>query len=167
MWTGWRIWRNLCAPPAPNTDARQIVQERHFSSDGSVNCDFNLDLEPVSAFQDKGAQVFDAFPTRPWEPVCAVLPGHGSSIDPSYRRSGLEKYCTGAQHPFFSGQGSQREALIYRGCLAPVPLLPSTVICRRYSCAAVTAVDLASIRDRRQATGLPTEHRKLFPDGHG
>lgn len=42
---------------------QQIVQERYFCSDGSVNGDLNLDLGPVSSFRDSGAQVFAAFTT--------------------------------------------------------------------------------------------------------
>jgi hypothetical protein len=90
---------------------QQIVQERYFASDGSVNGDPNLDLGPVSAFRDIGAQVFDTFNTGQWEHTYALMLGRGTGVAPSLDRTGIEKYVYWSSERIFGGKGPQREGL--------------------------------------------------------
>ena len=90
---------------------QQIVQERYFASDGSVNGDPNLDRGPVSAFRDIGAQVFDAFETGPWEHTYALMLGRGTGVAPSLNHTGIEKYLYWSSERIFGGKGPQREGL--------------------------------------------------------
>lgn len=50
------------------------------------------------------------------------------------------------------------------GGFVPAPLQPPAVACRRCGSAIASAADLAVIRDRLQAAGLPTEYLDLCPD---
>jgi hypothetical protein len=71
---------------------QQMVQERYFRSDGSVNGDPNFDLGPVSGFRDIGIQLFDSFETGTWEHTYALMLGMGTGVDPSLNQTGIDKY---------------------------------------------------------------------------
>jgi hypothetical protein len=90
---------------------QQMVQERYFGSDGSVNGDPNLDRGPVSAFRDVGVQVFDAIVTGDWEHTYAFMIGRGSGVDPTLNHAGIEKYVYWSSERIFGGKGPQRDGL--------------------------------------------------------
>ncbi|MCQ2036327.1 hypothetical protein [Stutzerimonas kunmingensis] len=90
---------------------QQIVQERYFASDGSVNGDPNFDLGPVSAFRDIGAQVFDVFNMGPWEHTYALMLGNGTGVEPSLNHTGIEKYLYWSSERIFGGMGPKRDGL--------------------------------------------------------
>lgn len=90
---------------------QQIVQERYFALDGSVNGDPNLDLGPVSAFRDIGAQVFDVFSAGQWEHTYALMLGRGTGVDVSPNHAGIEKYVYWSSERIFGGKGPQREGI--------------------------------------------------------
>lgn len=90
---------------------QQMVQERYFVLDGSVNGDPNFDRGPVSAFRDIGAQVFDTFNTAQWEHTYAIMFGRGTGVDPSLNHTGSEKYVYWSSERIFGGKGPQREGL--------------------------------------------------------
>ena len=90
---------------------QQMVQERWFESDGSVNGDPNLDRGPVSAFRDVGVQVFDAIAAGNWEHTYALMLGQGSGVDPTLNHAGIEKYVYWSSERIFAGKGAQRDGL--------------------------------------------------------
>jgi hypothetical protein len=90
---------------------QQMVQERTFASDGSVNGDANLDRGPVSAFRDVGVQVFDAIAAGDWEHTYAVMLGRGSGVDPTLNHAGIEQYVYWSSERIFAGKGPQRDGL--------------------------------------------------------
>ena len=90
---------------------QQMVQERYFLSDGSVNGSPNLDLGPVSAFRDFGLQVFGAFAAAQWEHSYAVMAGMGTGVDPSLNHVGIDKYVYWSSERIFEGKGALREGL--------------------------------------------------------
>ena len=90
---------------------QQIVQERYFASDGSVDGGANLDLGPVSAFRDYGLQLFDALRVGAWEHAYALMLGMGTGVDPSLNHAGVEKYAFWSSERIFDGSGVQRDGL--------------------------------------------------------
>ena len=90
---------------------QQMVQERYFASDGSVDGEPNLDRGPVSAFRDIGLQVFDAFRVEQWEHTYALMLGRGTGVEPSLNRTGVDKYLYWSSERLFGGKGPQREGL--------------------------------------------------------
>lgn len=90
---------------------QQMVQERYFASNGSVNGSANLDLGPVSAFRDAGVEVFDAIAAGDWEHTYAVMLGRGSGVDPTLNHAGIEKYVYWSSERIFGGKGAQRDGL--------------------------------------------------------
>lgn len=95
----------------PSHVTQQMVQERYFRSDGSVNGSANLDLGPVSSFRDIGVQVFDAFRAQEWEHTYAVMLGRGTGVDPSMNRTGGERYVYWSSEWILSGEGPQRNGI--------------------------------------------------------
>lgn len=90
---------------------QQIVQERYFASDGSLNGDPNLDVGPVSAFRDIGAELCDSLETGPWEHTYALMLGQGTGVDPSLNHNSFEKYLYWSSERIFGGKGPQREGM--------------------------------------------------------
>lgn len=90
---------------------QQVVQERYFASDGSVDGDPNLDRGPVSAFRDVGVEVFDAIATGDWEHTYAVMLGRGSGVDPALNHAGIERYVYWSSERIFGGKAAQRDGL--------------------------------------------------------
>ena len=91
--------------------SQQMVQERYFRSDGSVNGTANRDLGPVSGFRDIGLQVFDAFTYGAWEHTYAAMVGAGTGVDPGLNRTGLDTYVYWSSEWIFGGAGPRREGL--------------------------------------------------------
>jgi len=90
---------------------QQMVQERYFASDGSVNGNANLDEGPVSAFRDFGVEAFDAFIAGQWEHTYAVMLGRGTGVDPALNRTGIERYLYWSSEYILGGKGTEREGL--------------------------------------------------------
>ena len=90
---------------------QQMVQERYFRSDGSVNGDPNLDLGPVSGFRDIGVQLFDAFQTGAWEHTYALMLGLGTGIDPTLPQTGIDTYLYWSSERIFGRTGRNRDGL--------------------------------------------------------
>jgi len=91
--------------------SQQMVQERYFRSDGSVNGNANRDLGPVSGFRDIGLQVFDAFTDGAWEHTYAAMVGAGTGVDPGLNRTGLDAYGYWSSEWILGGTGPRREGL--------------------------------------------------------
>lgn len=64
----------------PAAVSRQVVNERHFNSDGTRTDDDNQPDGEPSGFRDLGVQVFDAFKTDEWEHTYAVMAGSGEGL---------------------------------------------------------------------------------------
>jgi hypothetical protein len=90
---------------------QQMVQERYFRSDGSVNGDPNFDLGPVSGFRDIGIQLFDSFETGTWEHTYALMLGMGTGVDPSLNQTGIDKYVYWSSEKIFGQTGRWRDGL--------------------------------------------------------
>lgn len=90
---------------------QQMVQERYFRSDGSVNGDPNFDLGPVSGFRDIGIQLFDSIDTGAWEHSYALMLGMGTGVDPSLNRTGLDNYAYWSSERILGQTGKWRDGL--------------------------------------------------------
>lgn len=90
---------------------QQMLQERYFRSDGSVNGDPNLDLGPASGFRDIGVQLFDSVRAGPWEHTYALMLGLGTGIDPTLDRTGIDKYLYWSSERIFGQTGRNRDGL--------------------------------------------------------
>ena len=88
---------------------QQMVQERYFRSDGSVNGSPNLDRGPVSAFRDIGVQLFDSFATGDWEHTYALMLGLGTGVDPTLNHTGIDRYLYWSSEWLFGDSGRQRD----------------------------------------------------------
>jgi hypothetical protein len=94
---------------------QQIVLERQFKSDGSVDGDPNLDQGPASAYRDVGAEVLGTVTSSGWEHSYAVMLGRGSGVTLARQAVGVETYAYWSSERPGPGQGVQRDGLKFYG----------------------------------------------------